>query len=116
MLYVVDVANLAFGVLHEEEEHLDVALLVLTVFLFLVDLGWCAKELAYASDEARLLVEAFKAEVVEVLFTLNPFRDVHGLSALFCFKLTHAPAILRLIFARVRTRGAWARYVRLSQT
>lgn len=39
MLYVVDVANLAFGVLHEEEEHLDVALLVLTVFLFLVDLG-----------------------------------------------------------------------------
>lgn len=95
MLYVVDVANLAFGVLHEEEEHLDVALLVLTVFLFLVDLGGCAKELAYASDEARLLVEAFKAEVVEVLFPLNPFRDVHGLSAcllsrptpqaIFCF-------------------------------
>lgn len=50
MLYVVDVANLAFGVLHEEEEHLDVALLVLTVFLFLVDLGGCAKELSSLSS------------------------------------------------------------------
>ena len=105
MLYVVDVANLAFGVLHEEEEHLDVALLVLTVFLFLVDLGGCAKELAYASDEARLLVEAFKAEVVEVLFPLYPFRDVHGLSACLLSR-PHAPGdFLLFIFARVRARG-----------
>lgn len=92
MLYVVDVANLAFGVLHEEEEHLDVALLVLTVFLFLVDLGWCAKELAYASDEARLLVEAFKAEVVEV-----PSPSIHFvmyMGFLLCFVL-NSPTPLR---------------------
>ena len=79
MLNVSNVASCSLRVLHEEQEHRCVVLLVLAPLVDEIDLG--RGDTSDGLNEPRPLTEAFEAEGVEVIFSFYPLVNIHGLSA-----------------------------------